>query len=185
MGKQFEELLSTHKEFIEDQKLFFVGTAVNDGKVNISPKGMDSLRVLDSKRVIWLNVTGSGNESSAHVQINPRMTIMFCAFVGTPLILRLYGKAKVIHKKDPQWEELYAKFKPIIGARQIFDLNIDLVQTSCGYAVPFFEYKEDRELLIDWANNQGDEGLKKYWLERNQTTIDGIPTNIVSKNIRP
>ena len=183
MGKQFEELSESHGQFIKEQKLFFVGTAATEGNVNISPKGMDSLRVLNSKRVIWLNVTGSGNESSAHVQLNPRMTVMFCAFVGAPLILRLYGKAKVIHKNDHQWAELYSQFNPIVGARQIFDLDIDLVQTSCGYAVPYFDYKGDRELLKDWAQKQGDDGLKKYWTERNQRTIDGLPTNIVAKNI--
>ena len=183
MGKQFEELSESHTKFIEEQKLFFVGTAATEGSVNISPKGMDSLRVLNNKRVIWLNVTGSGNESSAHVQLNPRMTLMFCAFNGAPLILRLYGIAKVIHMNDPSWTELYSKLNPIIGARQVFDLEIDLVQTSCGYAVPYFDYKGDRELLKNWAQKQGDDGLKKYWVERNQRTIDGLPTNIVSKNI--
>lgn len=100
MGKQYETLSERLIEFIEQQKIFFVGTATQDSRVNISPKGMDSLRVLNNSRVLWLNVTGSGNETAAHVQIDPRMTIMFCAFEGPPLILRLYGTAKVIHKND-------------------------------------------------------------------------------------
>jgi hypothetical protein len=183
MAKQFEDLSENHSQFIKEQKIFFVGTAASEGNVNVSPKGMDSLRVLSPKRVIWLNVTGSGNESSAHVQINPRMTIMFCAFEGTPLILRLYGKAKVIHKNDLQWGELFSHFNPIVGARQIFDLDIELVQSSCGFAVPFFDFKEDRKVLINWAEKKGDEGIKKYWEENNQITIDGMPTNIITKNI--
>lgn len=183
MGQTLNKLSADNSKFIKEQKLFFVGTAASEGSVNISPKGMDSLRILNDNRIIWLNLTGSGNECSAHVQLNQRMTIMFCAFAGPPLILRVYGKAKVIHKNDPQWKELYSKFNPSIGARQIFDLEIDRIQTSCGMAVPYFEYKEDRELLTEWAQKKGVEGLKEYWIKNNQNTIDGIPTNIVSKNI--
>ncbi len=110
---------------------------------------MDSLRVLDQNRVIWLNVTGSGNETAAHTRENPRMTLMFAAFEGKPMILRLYGQSTAIHRDDPQWAELYAHFKPLPGARQIFDVSIDLVQTSCGMAVPNFEYAGDRQQLND------------------------------------
>ena len=165
------------------QKIFFVGTATGDSRVNVSPKGMDSLRVLNNNRVIWLNVTGSGNETSAHVQLDPRMTIMFCAFERQPLILRLYGTARVIHKKDEDWKDLFAHFKPLPGARQIFDLSIDLVQTSCGMAVPYYEHSGDRELLSDWAKQKGDDGLRGYWEEKNQSSIDNIQTNIIEKNI--
>jgi len=182
MGKQFNELSEKHIQFIDEQKLFFVGTATADSRVNVSPKGMDSLRVLSSKRVAWLNVTGSGNETSAHIQQNPRMTIMFCAFDGPPLILRLYGAAKVIHKDDPEWDTLFPLFNPLPGARQIFDLSVDLVQTSCGMAVPYYSYVGERELLSDWAVKKGDEGLKQYWEAKNQVSIDGIPTQIVAKN---
>ena len=118
MAKQFSELSERWIQFISEQKLFFVGTATDTSRVNISPKGMDSLRVINNNRVAWLNVTGSGNETSAHVQVNPRMTIMFCAFDGPPLILRLYGTAKVIHQNDAEWDELYSLFKPLPGARQ-------------------------------------------------------------------
>jgi hypothetical protein len=183
VGQKYSEISEKHSEFIKEQKLFFVGTATSDSTVNISPKGMDSLRVVDSKRVVWLNVTGSGNETAAHVQENPRMTLMFCAFAGNPLILRLYGKAKVIHGNDPEWNALFALFEPIPGARQIFDLSVDLVQTSCGMAVPYHAYAGEREQLKNWAGKQGPDGLKRYWEEKNQISIDGIPSNILMKNV--
>lgn len=183
MGKQYETLSEPLIEFIAEQKIFFVGTATADSRVNVSPKGMDSFRVLGKNRVAWLNVTGSGNETSAHIQLNPRMTIMFCAFEGEPLILRLYGTAKVIHKNDVGWNKLFPLFAPLAGARQIFDLSIDLVQTSCGMAVPYYSYAEDREMLSDWAMKKGEDGLKIYWREKNQMSIDGIPTNIVARNV--
>ncbi|MDD2658677.1 MAG: pyridoxamine 5'-phosphate oxidase family protein [Methylococcales bacterium] len=182
MGQRYNELSEKHIRFITEQKIFFVGTATAESRVNISPKGMDSFRVLGNSRVVWLNVTGSGNETSAHVQQDQRMTVMFCAFDGEPLILRLYGSAKVIHKSDPEWNSLFPLFTPLSGARQIFDITIELVQTSCGMAVPYFSYAGDRELLSDWAKRKGDEGLKHYWEEKNKMSIDGIPTHIVEKN---
>ncbi|WKJ90567.1 pyridoxamine 5'-phosphate oxidase family protein [Methylomonas montana] len=182
MGKRFNELSAKHIHFINEQKLFFVGTATADSRVNISPKGMDSLRVLSTNRVAWLNTTGSGNETSAHVQQAPRMTIMFCAFDGAPLILRLYGTAKVVHQYDPEWDDLFARFKPLPGARQIFDVNVDLVQTSCGMAVPYFSYTGERELLSDWAEKLGEHGLRDYWTKNNQVSIDGIATHILEKS---
>ena len=136
MAKQYSEISDDLKHFIEAQKIYFVATAGSDGHVNLSPKGMESLRVLGKNRVVWLNVTGSGNETAAHIQENPRMTIMFAAFDGSPMILRLYGNARVIHRNDSEWSELIALFNPISGARQIFDLSVELVQTSCGMAVP-------------------------------------------------
>lgn len=181
MGQQYTELSDKHIQFISDQKLFFVGTATSDSRVNVSPKGMDSLRVLNSRRVAWLNVTGSGNETSAHVQQSPRISIMFCAFDGAPLILRLYGTATVIHKDDPKWAELFPFFKPLPGARQIFDIELDLVQASCGMAVPYFSYAGERELLSDWATKKGEDGVREYWAEKNQFSIDGIPTHIMAK----
>ena len=183
MGQKMTEITDKLTEFIEDQKIFFVGTATADSKVNISPKGMDSLRVLGKNRIVWLNVTGSGNETAAHIQEHPRMTIMFAAFEGTPMILRLYGVAKVIHKNDPQWNELFPLFTPLPGARQIFDLSVELVQTSCGMAVPLFDQLGDRDLLKNWASKKGEVGLQDYWSEKNQLSLDGIPTNIVEKNV--
>jgi len=182
MAQRYSEIPDRLKQFIEKQKIFFVGTAADDGRINISPKGMDSLRVVDKNRVVWLNVTGSGNETAAHVQENPRMTIMFAAFEGAPMILRLYGKAKVIHRSDPEWDELFSLFTPLPGARQIFDLNVDLVQTSCGMAVPYFDYVGERNQLRDWAQRIGEEGVRAYWEEVNQISLDGKPTHIMSKN---
>ncbi|MBI3773053.1 MAG: pyridoxamine 5'-phosphate oxidase family protein [Gammaproteobacteria bacterium] len=182
MAQRYSEISDKLKQFIENQKIFFVGTATADSRVNISPKGMDSLRVLGKNRVAWLNVTGSGNETAAHTQENPRLTIMFAAFEGDPMILRLYGNAKVIHKHDPEWNELFSFFNPIPGARQIFDLAVDLVQTSCGMAVPFFDYAGEREQLRNWAIKKGEEGLKMYWQEKNQVSLDGKPTNIMGKD---
>jgi hypothetical protein len=178
MGKRFTELTEQHVRFIAQQKMFFVGTATADSRVNVSPKGMDSLRVLGSNRVVWLNVTGSGNETSAHVQQNPRMTVMFCAFEGPPLILRLYGTARVIHPRDPEWAGLFPLFPPLPGARQIFDLAVDLVQTSCGQAVPLYTYEGNRDDLNEWAIDKGEDGLLKYQKEKNQTSMDGLPTHL-------
>ena len=182
MGKQSFEISDKLKKFIEEQKIFFVGTAAAEGRINISPKGMDSLKVVNDNRVVWLNVTGSANETSAHVQENARMTIMFAAFEGKPMILRLYGEAKVVHKNDPEWNELFSLFNPIPGARQIFDLTVDLIHTSCGMAVPLFDYAEEREQLKNWALKKGEEGIKKYWEKKNQVSLDGKPTNIMRKN---
>lgn len=182
MGKRYSEIPDKLKQFIEEQKIFFVGTAAADGRVNVSPKGMDSLRILDANRVLWLSVTGSGNETSAHVQANPRMTIMFAALEGNPMILRLYGCARVIHKNDPDWKDKVTLFGSLPGARQIFDMTVDLVQTSCGMGVPFYEYAGEREQLIEWANKKGEEGIKEYWREKNQESIDGKKTHIIEKN---
>lgn len=182
MAQQFDALNDKLTAFIQQQKIYFVGTATKDSRVNVSPKGMDSLRVVSPNQVVWLNVTGSGNETSAHVQLQPRMTLMFCAFEGAPLILRLYGTAKVVHRKDPQWNELYRLFRPMPGVRQIFVLDIDLVQTSCGMAVPFFDYVEEREQLNEWAVKKGDDGIEQYWAQKNQTSLVGLPTHIVEKN---
>lgn len=181
MGQRYTELSEKHIEFISDQKIFFVGTATTDSRVNISPKGMDSLRVLSNRRVVWLNVTGSGNETSAHVQQMPRITVMFCAFEGAPLILRLYGTATAVHRDDPEWADLFSLFSPLPGARQIFDIEIDLVQASCGMAVPYFSYSGERDLLSDWATKKGEDGVRQYWVEKNQFSIDGIQTHILAK----
>lgn len=134
---------------------------------------MDSFKILTHNRVVWLNLTGNGNETSAHIQLNPCMTIMFCAFDD-----RLHGKAKVIHKNENDWNMLYLHFNPVSGARQIFDLCIDLVQTSCGMAVPYYTYTADRGLLSDWAKKKGNQELKLYWEEKNQSSIDHLPIHI-------
>ena len=184
MGKLYSEISDRLRLFIEAQKIYFVGTATADSRVNVSPKGMDSLKVLGGNRVVWLNVMGRGNETAAHIQESPRMTIMFAAFDGKPMILRLYGRARVIHMTDPGWHDLFPLFNPVPGARQIFDVAVDLVQTSCGMAVPCFDYVEERVLLNQWAEKKGEEGLKAYWREKNEMSLDGKPTNIGMKSIK-
>lgn len=175
MGQRYEQLSDKHIEFIGEQHIFFVGTATADSRVNVSPKGMDSLRVLGPNRIIWLNVTGSGNETAAHIQTHPRMTLMFCAFQGAPLILRTYGTATVVHMGGAGWDELAAHFPALPGMRQIFDLSVDLVQSSCGMAVPTYTYDSDRDLLSNWAIKQGDDGLVEYRERKNSVSLDGIP----------
>jgi hypothetical protein len=182
MGRRYTGISDTLKKFIEAQKLFFVATATAGSRINISPKGMDSLRVLDENRVVWLNVTGSGNETAAHVQENPRMTLMFAAFSGEPLILRLYGSAKAVYRSTPEWETLYPLFTPLPGARQIFDLQVDLVQTSCGMGVPFFDYAGDREQLNEWAIRKGAEGIERYWQEKNRKSIDDKDISLLPRS---
>lgn len=173
MGKRFTEIKDSLRQFIEAQKIFFVATAAADGRVNLSPKGMDSLRVLDSQRVLWLNVTGSGNETAAHLQELPRMTLMFCAFTGSALILRVYGTARLIVPASEEWPALYALFTPNPGARQLIELRVEIVQTSCGQAVPFFDYVSERNELNEWATQKGEAGLQQYRQERNSLSIDG------------
>ncbi len=169
--------------FVAAQPLYFVATATADSRINLSPKGMDSLRVLAPDRLIWLNATGSGNESAAHVAVDPRMTLMFCAFDGDPKILRIYGWARAVHQRDADWPTLYGLFPPLPGARQIFDLAIEQVQTSCGFAVPLYDFRGPRDKLRDWAIGKGDDGLREYWTQRNTTSIDGLPTGIVAGNL--
>lgn len=178
MGQRTQQLTEKHIQFIAEQHLFFVGSAAPTGLINVSPKGMDTLRVLGPNRVIWLNLTGSGNETAAHMAESPRMTLMFCAFQGPPNILRLYGTATVIHPRDPAWPDLLERFPAIAGARQIFDLNVELVQTSCGMAVPYYHYVGERDQLKLWAEKKGDDGLQAYWNEKNRTSLDGRPTHI-------
>ncbi|MBV7409427.1 pyridoxamine 5'-phosphate oxidase family protein [Maritimibacter sp. DP1N21-5] len=178
MAKQFDTIEDAHRRFIEDQHIYFVGTAAESGRVNVSPKGMDSLRILGPNRVLWLNLTGSGNETAAHLARVDRMTLMWCSFTTRPLILRIYGTARTVHPRDPAWDELYASFPPDIGARQIYDVSVEMVQTSCGYAVPFFEAPRQRETLTKWAEDKGEDGIRAYWAEKNQTTIDGFDTGI-------
>ncbi len=178
MGKQLKAISTDLEKFIKEQKMFTVGTARSDGRVNVSPKGMDSLRILGPNQVVWLNLTGSGNETASHLIENDRMTILFSAFEGRPLILRLYGKAKVYHQGDPEFEEYIKLFPTFLGSRQILDLNIDLVQTSCGFGVPLMKYQEDRTILKDWAEKKGEEALQQYKLEKNSISLDGHQTGI-------
>ena len=185
MGTRFKTIAPAHRNFIDKQSIFFVGTATSDSQVNVSPKGMDYFRVIGGNRVVWMNLTGSSNESAAHVQHNPRMTIMFCAFSGTPMILRLFGTAKATHHQDEQWQTLSDLFPPSISARQIFDMQVDIVQTSCGFGVPLMQLEGDRTKLDEWAQRKGKAGVEQYWQDNNQVTIDGIETNILTLNMPP
>jgi len=178
MGKQYKVIDDKLKDFIDRQSVFFVATAAETGRINLSPKGMDSLRVLTESRVVWLNLTGSGNETAAHLLENSRMTLMFCAFEAKPLILRLYGQAKVLHPRDKDWADLISIFPNIPGARQMIDLQIELVGTSCGWAVPEMDLKGQRDLLQKWGEQKGEEGIEQYWKENNQRSIDNKPTGI-------
>jgi len=182
MGKQLDAISPKLKEFIESQKLFFVGTAATEGRVNVSPKGTDSFRVIDQNKIVWLNLTGSGNETAAHLIQNNRMTIMFCAFEGNPLILRLYGAAKIYHTRDANFEKYSVLFPENIGARQIIELNVDLVQTSCGFGVPLMDFKEERSTLKTWAENKGKDKIEDYWETKNTVSIDGFKTNIIKES---
>lgn len=179
MAKQFTQLNDDHIAFINEQKVFFVGSAGAEGRVNVSPKGMDSLRVLNPNKVIWLNLTGSGNETSAHVRENTRMTIMFCSFDKQPLILRLYGSATAVHPRDRNWSAFYSYFSDNVGARQIFEVDVELVQTSCGFAVPLYEFVAERQTLNNWAEKQGRAGVEEYWRNENRLSIDNKDTGTV------
>lgn len=178
MADQFDNLSNELTEWIHAQPIFFVATAAPDGRINLSPKGQDSLRVTSERELLWLNLTGSGNETAAHLAELNRITLMWCAFAGPPRILRVYGSAQVIHPRDAQWADCTELLPAPLGARQYFKVSIDLVQTSCGYAVPNMSYEDDRDVLTRWAEKRGAEGIEAYWSEKNQLSIDGKPTGI-------
>lgn len=178
MAEHFEQLEEKQIEFIGKQKIFFVSTAPSEGRINLSPKGSDSFRVLNEQQVVWLNLTGSGNETAAHIIEDSRMTIMFCSFDKQPLILRLYGQAKVIHQRDSDWSQYAELFPTNNGARQFFLMDIDLVQTSCGFAVPLAEGFRHRTTLDNWAEKVGPDGIQDYWLKKNTLSLDNRDTGI-------
>jgi len=176
--KLYDHINKRIEKFITAQKIFFVATAANHGRINLSPKGMDSFRVIDKNKVHWLNLTGSGNETAAHLGVDGRITIMFCSFEGAPMILRIYGKGTVINPNDDNWSEAVGNFPVLAGTRQIIEITIDTVQTSCGMSIPHFDFKGERLELDEWAKSKGEEGIKAYWKEKNEVSIDGIPTKI-------
>ncbi|MDK3072362.1 pyridoxamine 5'-phosphate oxidase family protein [Sedimentitalea sp. JM2-8] len=178
MAKQFPSLTDDHCRFIADQHVFFTGSAAPDGRVNVSPKGMDSLRVRGPNRLLWRNLTGSGNETAGHLREHPRVTLMWCSFSRRPLILQAYGTARAVHCDHADWDELSSVFPPHRGARQVFDMTIDLVQTSCGYAVPFMDFTGERDALSKWTQAKSDADLRAYWQDKNARTIDGKPTGV-------
>ncbi|QBF31319.1 pyridoxamine 5'-phosphate oxidase family protein [Thalassococcus sp. S3] len=176
MAKQFDCIEDNHARFIAEQHIFFTATAAPTGRVNLSPKGMDALRVLGPDRIIWLNLTGSGNETAGHLLESPRVTLMWCSFTKRPMILRAYGTARAVYPGDADWPGLSQHLPDHRGARQIFDMSVDMVQTSCGYAVPFMAYEGERDTLEHWAASKSDAQLTEHWQTRNATTLDGRPT---------
>lgn len=179
MAKFYTALNDTLRDFIADQKMFFTATAPSQGRINLSPKGMDTFRYLDNNTVAYLDVTGSGNETAAHLVENGRITVMFCSLSEKPLILRLYGRGRVIRKRDSEWADLYSLFEPLPGARQIILMEIDSVQTSCGFGVPVYEFKEERDILVRQAEHKGEAEIVAYQQKHNQISIDGLPTKLL------
>lgn len=181
MGKVYSSIQPDHEQFIKEQRLFFVGTAGRDGHVNLSPKGYDAFRVLSPNRVAYLDLTGSGNETSAHVLETNRITFMFVAFHGKPLILRLFGDGHAVLPGSGEWDELIGRFPQLPGVRQIIVSDIEIAKTSCGYSVPLYTYEGERSLLIDWAEKKGEEGLTEYRRRNNVHSMDGYLTPIGMK----
>ncbi|MGD8289146.1 MAG: pyridoxamine 5'-phosphate oxidase family protein [Gemmatimonadota bacterium] len=180
MGTVLPEITDRIRGFIDEQSVFFVASAPlsAEGHVNLSPKGLDTFRVLGPDRVAYLDLTGSGNETAAHLGENGRITFMFCAFDGRPMILRLFGRGRPVLPGAPEWSELSEAFDEIPGIRQIVVADIHRVQTSCGFGVPLMGPPEDRDQLVSWAERKGPEGLSEYRRTKNTTSIDGIPVQV-------
>jgi hypothetical protein len=179
MARFYPELEARHRDFIAAQKIFFTASGTASSRLNLSPKGMDSLRMLSPSRVAYLDLTGSGNETAAHLKHDGRMTLMWCSFDADPLILRVYGRGQTVRWQDAAWGELRRHFPPLPGERQLIVLDIESVQTSCGYAVPRYTYAGERDTLARWAEKKGTIGLLDYWREKNQLSIDGLSTGIL------
>jgi hypothetical protein len=180
MGLHWREIPNDMRAFIEAQMLFFVATAPREGRVNVSPKGLDTLRVLDTRTVAYLDLTGSGNETAAHVTENGRMTMMFCALTGEAMTLRLYGKAELIRPDHGDWAALRPLFPDFPGVRQIFRLSVESVATSCGWSIPAAGELRERHELTEWAAGMSEDEIEKYRLENNAVSIDGLPTGYIS-----
>ena len=176
MGKVYETLDEALMGFIGRQHVFFVGTAPDspEGHLNVSPKGLDTFRILGPKSVAYLDLTGSGIETVAHLRQNGRITIMFCAFEGRPLILRLHGRGRVVEPGDPEWVGLIARFPEYPGVRSVIVVDVERVADSCGFAVPLYEYRGERSQLIAYAEKKGPEGMEQYKAQKNRASIDGI-----------
>ncbi|AGY58227.1 pyridoxamine 5'-phosphate oxidase family protein [Gloeobacter kilaueensis] len=180
MATFFDELGAELQRFIARQPVFFTATAPEEGRINLSPKGIDTFRCIDARTVGYLDLTGSGNETAAHLHQNGRMTVMFCSFTRQPLILRLYGRGEVIRPDAPGWQDFAPHFQLLPGTRQIIVLHIESVQTSCGFGVPVFGKAQERLTLIEWSTRKGEAGLRAYRHSKNRTSIDGLPTGIES-----
>jgi hypothetical protein len=181
MAQFFPALTPELREFIAKQHMFFTASAAAEGRANLSPKGMDTFRVLSDTDVAYLDLTGSGNETAAHLRENGRLTLMFCAFQDKPLILRLYGRGEAVRPRNAAWGELAPHFPQLPGRRQIIRMRIESVQTSCGFAVPLYVFEGQRDLLTKWAEKKGDDGICAYWRKKNVTSIDGLPTGLLAE----
>lgn len=179
MARFYDALEASHRDFIAAQKMFFTASGTADSRLNLSPKGMDSLRILAPDRLAYLDLTGSGNETAAHLAHDGRLTLMWCSFDSQPLILRTYGRGRSVRRQDAAWAALHAHFPALPGERQIIVLDIESVQTSCGYAVPMYDYAGERDTLARWSEKKGPVGLLDYWREKNQVSIDGLPTHLL------
>jgi len=176
MGDVFETIPDRMRDFIEAQKLFFVASAPSGGgRVNLSPKGLDTLRVLDERTIAYLDFVGSGVETIAHLRENGRIVVMFCAFSGPPKIVRLHGRGEAVEPGDPRFAGLAAKFPSEPGVRAVILVNVERVSDSCGYGVPLYEYQGERTALGAWAEKKGTDGLEEYQRTRNAASIDGLP----------
>ena len=174
MAQFFDSIPENLQRFIAAQPMFFVATAAKDARINLSPKGMDTFRILTPNLVAYLDLTGSGNETAAHLKHDGRITVMFNSFDAKPLILRLYGKGRAEPLSSDAFQQHKQAFPDIPGARQVIFIDVDSVQTSCGYAVPFMELKGERDVLVKWAEKKGDNGLAAYQKENNTVSIDGL-----------
>jgi|GEM_PF-116905 len=183
MGKFHESIKPAHAAFIKEQHIFFTATAPlsKDGRINLSPKGLDCFRVLGDNKLAYMDLISSGNETSAHTLENGRITIMFCSFGETPNILRLYGKGHAVLPGTTEWDELAPHFTVYPSTRQLIVADIDLVQTSCGFGVPMYEFSGDRDIHFEWAEKKGADGLYEYVQEKNLISLDGLPTDIALK----
>ena len=178
MAEFFDQLSDKLTDFIGEQPVFFVATAAPEGRINLSPKGMDTFRVLDPQRCAYLDLTGSGNETAAHIKADGRLTIMFNSFTRTPMILRLYGRGSVARPGADAFESHIGGFPNLAGARQLIFLDIESVQTSCGFAVPEMTLVEERDTLVRWAESKGSDGIARYQQDRNRKSIDGFETGL-------
>lgn len=176
MGKVFTEIDQGLADWIGQQHIFFVSTAPlsASGHVNCSPKGLDSFRIINPGLVAYQDLTGSGAETIAHVRENRRITIMFCAFQGPPKIVRLYGEGELLLPGHEGFEQMAALFPQRLGVRAYIQVKISRVTHSCGYSIPLYEFKQDRDVLDKWTANKGEEGLKEYRELKNKESIDGL-----------
>ena len=176
MGRVLDAITDELAAFIAAQRVFFVATAPTDGgHVNLSPKGLDTFTVLDPSKVAYLDLTGSGVETIAHLRENGRITIMFCAFDGKPNIVRLYGRGEALPTGEPEADALLRHFGPYPGARSVIRVRLDRVSTSRGYGVPLLQYESERDQLLQFAERRGPDGLVEYREEKNAVSIDGLP----------